>query len=604
MKQIYDVVLVQGTDKQSFINSFDSETQADWWNMMSEMPTLICMNVEDSFFETFKKDPRISSVHERRQAYPADLPAFHTVTKNVWCSTGTLSTGLNGRDYMPLQFYVDTDIIQNSQTVGAKDQTNSISNAIYSSRWTGKHVDIVTLEVGPKSASYINLHNTHPDFDDPDNPGTSRWIPMNWPDLEDASNLQVSDNSCMSAHGIGVLSAAGGTICGFAKKANLRAAYLTAEDGEVECVNAITAWHNSKSVNPITGVKNPTIMIAEYQYVINRTRGILIDNVTSIVTPSGTITRPGSSWGTDLSPFVNNGIMPWKVQDPDTSTWNWCCVFPTQAENTALETALEAAWDAGIVNINAAGNDGGVYVKISDSRRYGTYCTTTGTITQYSVSGSSNMNVVKGTTSTTTWYPFITYNPIGLDKGIDVAAGQNSETYPVLDSYTVRGPGIDIVGLGAYTWTAYPTSLYADGFRWGNFSGTSCATPTVVGKVACLMERYFTYNGVYPTPNQTKQLLLSEAQPVVQDVASTTWSNVPSASTNYTNIQIAGTTSLINHIQDGVFGQNGGLRFLDLLGTTNKRAYHNAHSFDRRYTQGKRPTSGAVYPRPRRTRTG
>ena len=118
------------------------------------------------------------------------------------------------------------------------------------------------------------------------------------------------------------------------------------------------------------------------------------------------------------------------------------------------------------------------------------------------------------------------------------------------------------------------------------------------------MERYFTYNGVYPTPNQTKQLLLSEAQPVVQDVASTTWSNVPSASTNYTNIQIAGTTSLINNIEDGVLFLNGGLRFLDLLGTTNKRAYHNAHSFDRRHTQGRRPISGPVYPRPRRKRKG
>jgi len=598
MKQIYDVVLVANTDKQAFIDSFDSETQADWWNMMSEMPTLICMNVEDSFLETFKQDPRIVKVEERLQAFPASLPAFHSITKNVWGSTSTLSTSNNGGDFMPLQFYVDTDIIQSSQTVGAKDQTNTISNATYQSRWTGKNVDIVTLEVGPKSNTYANLHDSHPDFDDPDNPGTSRWIPMDWQDLEDPSNIQVSDNSCMSAHGIGVLSAAGGTICGFAKKANLRAAYLTAEDGTVECINAITSWHNNKSVNPNTGVKNPTIMIAEYQYVSSREHAILIDDITSIVTPSGTINRPGSSWGSDFTSFVDNGIMPFKVLDPDTSIWNWCCVFPLQLYSSSLQAALEAAWDAGIININAAGNDGGVFVKNSDSRYIGSYCTTSGTTTEYALSGGNSLSVTKTTTTTNIWFPFVTYNPIGLDKGIDVAAGQNSETYPVLDSYTVRGPGIDIVGLGSYTWTAYPSTIYADGFRWGNFSGTSCATPTVVGKMACLLERYFTFNGVYPTPNQAKEILIAEAQEIVQDVASTTWNGVPSASTNYSNTQIAGTSNQINHIQNGNSARNGGLKFLDMLGTTNKRAYLNAHSFNRRFTKGKRPTSGAVYPRP------
>ena len=111
----------------------------------------------------------------------------------------------------------------------------------------------------------------------------------------------------------------------------------------------------------------------------------------------------------------------------------------------------------------------------------------------------------------------------------------------MLDPYTVRGPGIDIVGLGAYTWTAYPSLQYNDGYRFGNFSGTSCATPTVVGKMACLLERYYTYNGQYPTPNQAKQILLSEAQEIVKDVSTTTWSNVPSAFTDYSKSELRST---------------------------------------------------------------
>ena len=50
-----------------------------------------------------------------------------------------------------------------------------------------------------------------------------------------------------------------------------------------------------------------------------------------------------------------------------------------------------------------------------------------------------------------TWYPFnlllAEYN--GLDKGIDVAAGQNSETHPMLDG-TNRPDVPDIVGRGKY----------------------------------------------------------------------------------------------------------------------------------------------------------
>ncbi len=46
MKKILDVILIQNTNKQDFISSFDVETQADWWNMLDKLPTLICMNVE------------------------------------------------------------------------------------------------------------------------------------------------------------------------------------------------------------------------------------------------------------------------------------------------------------------------------------------------------------------------------------------------------------------------------------------------------------------------------------------------------------------------------------------------------------------------------
>lgn len=597
MKILVDIILVDNIDKEEFINSLDA-SKVELWNIMKAIPNLLVLNIEKDYFQVLDDDERIITIEERKLIpVPASIPNIYTMTKNITATTP--STIYNGADYAPLQFYLDTDLIKLDQTAGIHSQDyNKLFGGTYYSRWTGKNVDIVTLEVGPVSASLNGVHSTHPDFENPDSPGPSRLTAMNWLDLEDTSNNQISTNNVLSAHAMGVLSAAGGTICGFAKKANLYAVYITAEDGPEECINAIIYWHNNKAVNPNTGVKNPTIFIAEYQYLFDRKTGIKINDIASIYDQGTLIQKPVEGWGTNFTPFTSRNIIPFKILDPMTSTWEWCIVFPWQAASLILKTAYDAAWDAGIVNINAAGNNGGVYVKQSDSRLTGIYCNkVSGSSILYNISGSDVTTVNPYFSSTTIWYPFYTYGPAGYDKAIDVAAGQNSETHPILDSYSNRGPGIDIVGLGSNTWTAYPATTYIDGNSWGMFSGTSCAAPTVVGKVACMMERYYTYNKVWPTPNQIKNILLGEAKNVVKGVDSTTWSNVPSASTNYSVNEFAFGTSSVNTIQDGVGSPNGSFTLADLAGTTSKRAFLNAKSFSRTYTYGKRPSTGKVYPR-------
>lgn len=602
MKVILDVVLEEGTDKQEFVNSFDSETQADWWNMLESIPNVICMHVEESFIDEFKNDSRVLTADERPEYVSANLPNVYSMTKTITASTP--STTLNGGNFAPLQFYLDTNQISSSNPpVGSavSDVSSQIANATYASRWTGKNVDIVTLEVGYNLSDlspYVGYHNTHPDFNSLDTPGTTRMIPMNWTDLEDPNNIQVTSNSCLSAHGIGVLSAAAGTICGFAKRSSMRAAYITNEDGTTEIINAITAWHNAKAVNPDTGVKNPTIMIAEYQNLLDRRYAIKISDIASITDLNGTVNRPVGGWGTDFTPFTSRNIMPFQVYDSATTNYNWCVVFPYQSRFTAQQVALQNAWDAGIVCINAAGNNGGVYVKTSDPRYNGVYCTTSGTIDVYDVLYYSS-TISKSTSTSTTWYPFIPYGPHGEDKGIDVAAGYNSESNSILDPYSNRGPGIDIVGLGSNTWTSYPQSTYADGFEWGMFSGTSCATPTVVGKAACLMERYFYYKGVWPTPNQVKTLLTSSAKKIVRGVKSTNWSNV-SAATSQINTDEGGVS--IARISSGT-NANGGFKLTDLAGTTNLRAFFDELDFNNENTHSRRNKSGLIYPR-RSMRTG
>ncbi len=219
--------------------------------------------------------------------------------------------------------------------------------------------------------------------------------------------------------------------------------FLGDGDSTTECFDAIKAWHNSKPNNSETGIKSPTIVIAEYQYLQDNYYSIKVEDVNSVTDPtSGTTSKPGGGWGSDLTPFTSRNIFPYRVKDPDDNSWHWMVTFPRQTQNSSLKTAMDQAWDAGLILINAAGNNGGVYVKENDARWSGTYVDVTSGTTKYDIRYSSTQGstVTKGTTSTTRWYPLRAYGPHGHVKSIDVAAGQNSETHPILDGYSNRGP--------------------------------------------------------------------------------------------------------------------------------------------------------------------
>ena len=618
--KLVNVKLKDGVDQNSFVSEFDSVSEVTVKNLLPNIPTLVVFNVEESYLSTLQSHNSVESAEEEPEAFPAvtypSLPSTYSLS-NKTVALNLVYGSVDGTNYISYQHYLDTDIMQKDGTdklgyagnygSGARptyDENYEHTGQTYSSRYTGKHVDIVTLEAGSLDGSYTGYHDNHPDFDDPDNTGNTRCIPMNWNGCSSTSNNQVTSNFMIDAHAIGTLSAAGGIHGGIAKKAKLRASYTT--DGLPTVCNAIIHFHNNKSTNGTTGLKDPTIVVGEFQYLLDTYYGIKITDIASVTDPTGgTTNRPGSGWGSDLTAFTSRNIFPYRVQDPDDDSWHWMVTFPYQFQNSSVKTALDSLHTNGIIFITAAGNNGGTYVKESDSRWSGTYCTMdSGGVDRYDITYNSGTNSPV-TTNITTWYPFRAYGPHGLDKGIDVAAGQNSETHGMLDGYTTRGPGIDIVGRGEYTFTAYPTSTDTNGYKWGNFSGTSCATPTVVGKAACMMEEYYTLNGAWPNFAQVKNMLQTEARNGnnrVLDPASTTWSNVPAASggdIEIVNQMLYPFDSSLLRVGKSANQGNGAIQFAELAGTPNFFAFWNARAYSREHTMDKRPTSGVMYPRPR-----
>ena len=618
---LVNVKLKDGVDQNSFVSEFDSVSEVTLKDLLPNIPTLVVFNVEDSYLSTLQSHPSVKDAEAELESflpvtYPS-LPSTYTVS-NKTVSLNQIWGGGDGTNYISYQHYLDTDLMQKDGTdkLGyagnygsgrpTYDENYEYAGQTYSSRYTGKHVDIITMEGGSgiSGTTYQGYQDTHPDFDNPDSTGNTRCVPMNWNGCSQSYNNQVTSNNMLDAHGIGTLSAAGGIHGGFAKKAKLYAIYMA--EGLATTCNAVIHFHNNKSTNGTTGLKDPTIVVGEFQYLQDTYTGIKVSDIASVTDPTGgTTNRPGSGWGSDFTAFTSRNIFPYRVQDPDDDSWHWMVTFPAQYQYSSIKTAIDSLHTNGIIFITAAGNNGGTFVKESDARLNGTYCTMdSGGVDKYDIRYSTGVSSPSNT-NTVTWYPFYAAGPHGLDKGIDVAAGQNSETHPMLDAYSNRGPGIDIVGRGAYTFTAYPEGTDSNGHKWGNFSGTSCATPTVVGKAACMMEEYYTLNGAWPNFDQVKNMLQTEARNGnnrVLDPASTTWSNVPAASSS--DIEIVNqilypNDSSLLRVRKTANQGNGSYRFAELAGTPNFFAFWNARAQSREQTMHKRPTTGVMFPRPR-----
>ena len=114
-KVLVDVVLNDGEDSTAFGNSFSSNENVEVRNPMVSSPNLIGVNVEESYFDTFKSDSRVKSA-EKTDAFKVStigtIPPFVTMSsKTAVALASGWDTSRPGSDFIPAQFYYDTDII-------------------------------------------------------------------------------------------------------------------------------------------------------------------------------------------------------------------------------------------------------------------------------------------------------------------------------------------------------------------------------------------------------------------------------------------------------------------------------------------------------------
>ena len=199
-KVLVDVVLNDGEDSTAFGNSFSSNENVEVRNPMVSSPNLIGVNVEESYFDTFKSDSRIKSA-EKTDAFKVStigtIPPFVTMSsKTAVALASGWDTSRPGSDFIPAQFYYDTDIIPSPPlatvtqdwyyphtpssgayiavfdnaglgiTKGTSNPTLSVSegNTLRIHPWPTYNVAEITSVVAPTAAATYNIITSAPSF--------------------------------------------------------------------------------------------------------------------------------------------------------------------------------------------------------------------------------------------------------------------------------------------------------------------------------------------------------------------------------------------------------------------------------------------------------
>ena len=302
-KQIYNLVLREGTDEAAFISTEAAGMQVhDNLNMFD---MLLCMRLTADEAAILEASDKVLEIGPERKvietiSYPSSTPRYEGPT--VTYRTKFTPFG-NGADY------TGTNMFFTSEFDGATGFSPPIGyfgdyqfDDTVKSNFLGEYVDIVAIEAGAPLALYSGSED-HVDFEEWDTTN-SKFVAMDWSSVSGAAsstrNNQITNGSAntFSAHAIGVLSAAGGKYCGWGKKSTLRVMYLS--DGVATAYNTVLAWHNAKSANPDTGVPNATVVTGAWGFSgVEHQKFFKIEDITSFVTydkdsgVSTTHTRPG-----------------------------------------------------------------------------------------------------------------------------------------------------------------------------------------------------------------------------------------------------------------------------------------------------------------------
>ena len=435
-------------------------------------------------------DPRVAAV----ELNPEDLGL--TIDQHSWVSTSTFSKtmALTGSE-INWGLY-RTRIKTNAANWGGG--TPALPSAVeILSDTSGKNVDVVIMDGG------LPWPNTLEYKQNPDGTGYNRMVSYNW--LQSTGGTYLYTNNYSNAHQAHTSGTVAGNRQGFARDSNIY--NLTYSDS----MTYVKTFHVNKPVNPITGVKNPTVTNNSWGYSQSPSSYSSLKLNTSRIHYRGVDYYPTSGTA---------GSYVWADATIQT------CKIPTQfgtrfpGRNASVDAAFIDAAKAGVIHIVSAGNSFFYIAKPSadPNADYNNYMVYNGSTiyyhrgsspgaadevvnSNYSLDNSPICVGAMGAVSTGTASSQTVNYVYGLAGGFTSLLKEDYKS-----EFSNLGPRLDVYAPGECVLSVINSTAYYSGVvddpriaqlgitdvvsKLGLDAGTSMSGPHVCGVIACLLEKH------------------------------------------------------------------------------------------------------------------
>lgn len=458
----YIVVLKEGVDYTQVWNDIENPTLG--LPHIPDRAVGIADNLDalDRITHYFLTDDEATLLRNDSRVLGVQIPAEHRdeiVTVRLTTQIGNFTkTSSSSGDY------VNWGLVRNSNSTNIYGSSTSTSNN-YNYTVNGSNVDIVIIDSG--------IQINHPEFG-------SRVNAYQWNNTVNTTTFYTD----YDGHGTHCSGIAAGNTYGWAKNSNIYAIKFTPAASDPDpgfgnqtfgyVANILVDWQNNKPINPVTGVKNPTVVNMSFGYGIN----VSTFKVANVTYRGNTYTSPSV-------PNSTYGLYFYQVYPYNDPVYN------------AYVDVMAAS---GMIICKSAGNNG-EKIDISSGVDYNNtielaYRSNNASIGSYAyMQGSSPMSntaIIVGALDSTTYSSDLDKKAYYSDAGpaVDIfAAGSN-----VMSSTS----NVNSHGGQPYYWN--------NNFKEVNIGGTSMASPQIAGIAALIAQ-------VNPTatPAQIKTRLLNTA---------------------------------------------------------------------------------------------
>lgn len=283
------------------------------------------------------------------------------------------------------QYKTNIDWLKTKSLVSSSTPSSyTFYNEDYTYNLDGSGVDLIIVDSG--------IDHNHPEFLNEN--GNTRVVLYDWSQLIGdvllaelgSSSLppRYYDTSIVYPHGTAVASVAAGNLNGWAKKAtiyDLKSGEYYGDDGfyskGISLTGAYTAikrFHESKSINPSTGVKRPTIVNMSYGHFIN-TLTRRYDGASLTITGLRDLLYKGTTSLSSSLGWSGNDNLPgseYQIRSQKYETYDDSYPFTTyfQHEYNSYRLLISGCLAAGVIMITAAGNTNEIIVRSTDSDIY------------------------------------------------------------------------------------------------------------------------------------------------------------------------------------------------------------------------------------------